>query len=145
MKTVHSQTDNISTSRYNFLFSLDLEQNFLVNLKAHILNFLILSMFILYFEWKIKRVGLKLIFRNLCDLVRVWKRFTFQSTKSFICPEKSEMCCCPYFIRLLFPNCSFTLPQTGFGKKSGFENNWYSVQQSMLKGWRSIRIMTNTK
>ena len=72
MKTIHSWTDNISTSRDNFLLSLDLEQNFLVvNLKAHILYFLILSMFILYFEWKIKRVGLKLIFRNLCDLMRV--------------------------------------------------------------------------
>lgn len=59
-------------------------------------------MFILFFEWKIKEVGLKLVFRYLCDLMRVRKMFTFQSTKISHCPEKPEMHCCHYFIQYCF-------------------------------------------
>lgn len=54
-------TDNISTSRCHFLLSLGLQQNFLfLNLKAHTLYFLILIRVILFFEWKTKKVGLRL-------------------------------------------------------------------------------------
>lgn len=77
-------------------------------------------MFILFFEWKIKEVGLKLVFRYLCDLMRVRKMFTFQSTKISHCPEKPEMHCCHYFIQLLLPNYYFTLSQIVVGRKNDF-------------------------